>query len=215
MSMAGIPYRQIVGRTITISNGVLCESYSGIQITAVASCEADMSVYQYGVVRDETSGNVLVSYEPANRIYASSSIATFPNFAFPTSSPDADGGGGGAGGDALSVNSGADAANTSALVTRIYGLMLAAVILLFIVLILVAVAMYHLLRVKGHAKSTRRMVMVPVETNGNGSVKTTEKIVGYSEVPTNNGESVDAEFLSFREVYDEPGGGNNENSTSV
>jgi hypothetical protein len=83
LTVGQIPYRKIVTKVFTIPQGVLCASFTGIQIMAIATCEADMSVYQYGVVKDPVTNKVAVSYDPEKRIYASSSVNTIPDFTFP------------------------------------------------------------------------------------------------------------------------------------
>ena len=151
VSLGGLPYRQIVEKAITIPNGIWCDSYTGIQIQAIAACEADMSVYQYGVIKDPQSGAISISYDSNDRIYASSSTATIPDFAFSATS------GAGFGGDAFNANSEATViVQTADNVQKIFKMMLAGVLVLGAILIIVGVAIYQLFRVKMHTKSTYR-----------------------------------------------------------
>lgn len=80
-----IPYNTLVEVPFTVThvyNGPisLCDEFNDIELKLIATCEQPSSssaVYQYGVTFDEVSKQTVIDYDPANRIYASNSTATF------------------------------------------------------------------------------------------------------------------------------------------
>ena len=80
-----IPYNRLVEVPFTathVFNGPvsLCTEFMDIEVRLIATCEqptAGSEVYQYGVVYDATSNQMAIKYDPAHRIYASNSTATF------------------------------------------------------------------------------------------------------------------------------------------
>ena len=80
-----IPYNRLVEVPFTathVYNGPisLCDEFNDIELRIIATCEQPSSssaVYQYGVEYDEASKQTAIMYDPAHRIYASNSTATF------------------------------------------------------------------------------------------------------------------------------------------
>ena len=80
-----IPYNRLVEVQFTATNVYngpisLCNEFNDIELRLIATCEQPSSssaVYQYGVEYDEASKQTVIKYDPAHRIYASNSTATF------------------------------------------------------------------------------------------------------------------------------------------
>ena len=80
-----IPYNRLVEVPFTVThvyNGPisLCNEFNDIELRIISTCEIPSSssaVYQYGVEYDEASKQTVIKYDPAHRIYASNSTATF------------------------------------------------------------------------------------------------------------------------------------------
>ena len=80
-----IPFNRLIEIPFTVTNNFygpngLCGEFNSIEVRLIATCERPRSssqVYQYGVVYNETSKQVNIFYDPAHRIYASNSTATF------------------------------------------------------------------------------------------------------------------------------------------
>ena len=80
-----IPYNNLVEVPFTVThvyNGPisLCNEFNDIVLRITATCEQPSSssdVYQYGVAYNQTTKQTTVMYDPAHRIYASNSTATF------------------------------------------------------------------------------------------------------------------------------------------
>ena len=80
-----IPYNRLVEVPFTVThvyNGPisLCTEFNDIELRLIATCEMptpSSSVYQYGVEYDDAIKQTVVKYDPAYRIYASNTSATF------------------------------------------------------------------------------------------------------------------------------------------
>ena len=79
-----IPYNRLVEVPFSVTNGGgsigLCNEFNDIAVQIIATCEMPSSntyVYQYGVAFNSTTLQTSVLYDPAHRIYASNSTATF------------------------------------------------------------------------------------------------------------------------------------------
>ena len=80
-----IPYNRLVEVPFTVPhvyNGPvsLCNEFNDIELRLIATCEMatpSSEVYQYGVEYDDTTKQTVIKYDPAHRICASNSTATF------------------------------------------------------------------------------------------------------------------------------------------
>ena len=80
-----IPYNRLVEVVVSVTNNqngaaYLCNTFNDIAVQIIATCEMpspSSAVYQYGVEYDEASKQTVIMYDPAHRIYASNSTATF------------------------------------------------------------------------------------------------------------------------------------------
>ena len=79
-----IPYNRLVEVPFSVTNTAgsvaLCSVFNDIAVQIIATCEmptSSSSVYQYGVEYDDTAKQTVIEYDPAHRIYASNSTATF------------------------------------------------------------------------------------------------------------------------------------------
>ena len=79
-----IPYNRLVEVPFSVTNTAgsiaLCNVFNDIAVQIIATCEmptSSSSVYQYGVEYDDAAKQTIIKYDPAHRIYASNSTATF------------------------------------------------------------------------------------------------------------------------------------------
>ena len=79
-----IPYNRLVEVPFSVTNTAgsiaLCNVFNDIAVQIIATCEMPTSsseVYQYGVEYDDAAKQTIIKYDPAHRIYASNSTATF------------------------------------------------------------------------------------------------------------------------------------------
>jgi hypothetical protein len=74
-----IPFNELVEIPFAVSSMGICDSYTDISVSIIASCEMpspNSQVFQYGVFTDD-DGVQSVSYNLDDRLYASNSSATF------------------------------------------------------------------------------------------------------------------------------------------
>ena len=80
-----IPYNRLVEVMVSVTNNqngaaYMCNTFNDVSVQIIATCEMpspSSAVYQYGVEYDEASKQTVIEYDPAHRIYASNSTATF------------------------------------------------------------------------------------------------------------------------------------------
>ena len=80
-----IPYNRLVEVLFSVTNSQkgatsMCNVFNNVAVQIVATCEMPTSnryVYQYGVAYNETLQQTAIMYDPAHRIHASNSTATF------------------------------------------------------------------------------------------------------------------------------------------
>ena len=80
-----IPYNRLVEVLFSVTNNQngavsVCNEFNNVGIEIIATCEMpspSSAVYQYGVVYDDNAKQTVIMYDPAHRIYASNSTATF------------------------------------------------------------------------------------------------------------------------------------------
>jgi hypothetical protein len=74
-----IPFNELVEIPFAVSSMGICDSYTDISVSIIASCEMpspNSQVFQYGVFTND-DGIQSVSYNLDDRLYASNSSATF------------------------------------------------------------------------------------------------------------------------------------------
>ena len=73
--LRAIAFQKFYSRLITIANGAVCTGPYRPKLRITATCEmsaVSAEVYQYGIVMNTTTRLPVISYDPADRLYASS-----------------------------------------------------------------------------------------------------------------------------------------------